>query len=58
MRPQWILTDKIRLLPAPKRDEDVGPPLLYVADTNLVSILDGYVTPDMDFNSTRSYDVY
>lgn len=57
MRPQWILTDKIRLLPAPKRDEDAGPPLLYVADTNLVSILDGYVTPDMDFNSTRSYDV-
>jgi len=55
LRPRWILTDQIRLMPAPKREEDAGPPLLYVADTNLVSVLDGYVDPDPEFGAARAF---
>ena len=54
-RPQWLLTDQIRLAQAPKREEDAGPPLLYVAETGLVSVLDGYLEPDADFNAPRQY---
>jgi hypothetical protein len=55
LRPHWILTDQIRLMPAPKRAEDVGYPLLYVATTNLVSVLDGYVDPDPEFGAARTF---
>lgn len=55
LRPRWIITDQIRLAPAPKRPDDQGPPLLYVPSTNLVSVLDGYVDPDPDFNAVRSF---
>jgi hypothetical protein len=54
-RPRWLLTDHIRLAPAPKMPGDGGPPLLYVADTNLVSVLDGYVDPDPGFTAARSF---
>ena len=55
LRPRWIITDQIRLMPAPPRSGDTGQPLLYVADTNLVSILDGYIDPDPDFGSVRAF---
>lgn len=54
LTPKWIITDQIRLMPAPKREDDIAAYLVYVADTNLVSVLDGYITPDPDFNSVRS----
>lgn len=56
LRPRWILTDQIRLLPAPKKMEDAAAPLLYVAGTNLVSVLDGYVSPDLKFANVRTYE--
>jgi hypothetical protein len=55
LRPRWIITDQIRLMPAPPRSGDAGQPLLYVADTNLVSVLDGYIDPDPDFGSVRAF---
>ena len=54
-RPQWILTDRIRLVPAQKREEDAGPPLLYTAEACLVSVLDGYVDPDPEFGAARTF---
>jgi len=57
-RPQWILTDRIVLAPAPKREEDRGLPLLYLPETNLVSVLDGYVDVDLDFCSYRSFQKF
>jgi hypothetical protein len=54
--PSWLVTDQIRLLPARKRPEDKGPPLLYTAVTNLVSVLDGVVDPDVDFIAPRTFD--
>jgi hypothetical protein len=53
LRPQWIVTDQIRLAPAPKRSDDSGPPLLYLPSTGLVSVLDGFIDPDPDFNAVR-----
>ena len=55
LRPRWIITDQIRLMPAPPRSGDTGQPLLYVADTNLVSVLDGYIDPDPNFGSVRAF---
>jgi hypothetical protein len=55
LRPRWILTDQIRLMPAPQREGDASQPLLYVADTNLVSVLDGYVDPDPEFDAARTF---
>jgi hypothetical protein len=54
-KPLWLLTDTIRMKPAPQRAEDFAPPLLYVAETNLVSILDGFVDPDIDFTAPRTF---
>ena len=55
LRPRWIVTDQIRLVPAPKREGDAGQPLLYVAETNLVSVLDGYIDLDPDFGGVRTF---
>jgi hypothetical protein len=55
LRPRWIITDQIRLMPAPPRSGDTGQPLLYIADTNLVSVLDGYIDPDPDFGCVRAF---
>ena len=57
LRPRWLLTDQVRLVTAPRLAEDAGPPLLYAASTNLVSVLDGYVFPDADFNGPRRFDM-
>lgn len=54
-RPRWLLTDQVRLAPAPRRPEDAGDPLLYVAAAGLVSVLDGYVDVDDDFGEPRSF---
>jgi hypothetical protein len=54
-RPLWILTDQVRLVPAPKQEEDRAPPLLYVAETNLVCVLSGFVSPDPDFDGPRTF---
>ena len=58
LRPRWLLTDQVRLVAAPRQAEDAAPPLLYVASTNLVSVLDGYVDPDADYNGPRRFDMY
>ncbi len=54
-RPHWILTDVVRLRPADPRPGDRGMPLLYVAKTGLVSVLDGFVAPDPDFAGPRRF---
>ena len=54
-RPQWILTDKIRLMMVPIQAGDKSPPLMYVADTNRVSVMDGYVDPDTGFTEPREF---
>lgn len=54
-RPRWVLTEVVRLLPAKQRPEDRAPPLLYAAETSLVSVLDGYVDPDLDFDGPRAF---
>lgn len=56
IKPQWLVTDEIRLSLAPKSSTDVAQPLLYVAEANLVSVLDGYVDPDTSFCEPRSFD--
>lgn len=54
-RPRWILTDVVRLVPAPQAPEDRDRPLLYVETTNLVSVLDGYVAVDPTFDAPRLF---
>ena len=54
-RPRWVVTDAVRLRPADARPEDRGPPLLYSAEAGLVSVLDGYVDPDLDFDGPRAF---
>ncbi len=53
-RPRWILTDQIRLSPMQKAEEERAPPHMYTVAANLVSILDGYVDPDPDFDGPRT----
>jgi len=55
MHPKWILTDQVRLMPAPRKGSDKDPPLLYIADTNRVSVMDGYVDPDPNFDAPREF---
>ena len=55
LRPVWILTDQLRLMPAPQRENDAAPPFLYVAETNLVSVMDGFVDPDPGFGGPRAF---
>ena len=51
--PRWILTDAIRIHPAPKAEKDRVSPLLYTLAANLVSVLDGYVEVDPEFDGPR-----
>jgi len=54
-RPIWLVTDQVRLGPAPRRESDVAPPLLYTMSANLVCVLDGFVNPDLAFGSPREF---
>jgi len=54
-RPQWILTDQVVLKAIAARPEDPGNPLLYSIHTNLVSVLDGFVSVDSDFSDPREF---
>lgn len=54
VRPQWVLTDQLRLAPAPRLAADPAPPLLYSVEANLVMVLDGYV--DFDPERGRLFD--
>lgn len=54
-RPRWLLTDVVRLRPAEKRPEDKAPPLLYAPEAGLVSVLDGFVAPDLDLDGPRLF---
>ena len=55
LRPQWIVTDQLRLIPALKKPEEMSAPLLYTVDANLVCVLDGYVDPDPDIGLPREF---
>jgi HrpA-like RNA helicase len=55
-KPRWILTDQVTLAPAAARPEEGAPPLLYTVTTNLVSVLDGYVDVDPEFDAPRMFD--
>ena len=55
LRPQWIVTDHLRLIPALKKPEEMSAPLLYTVDANLVCVLDGYVDPDPDIGLPREF---
>lgn len=55
LRPKWIITDKLRLLPVAKHAGESDAQLLYFSNTTLVSVLDGYVNPDPDFITARSF---
>jgi HrpA-like RNA helicase len=50
--PKWCLTDKLSLV-VPRSKSDVTP-LIYVIEANLISVLDGYVFPDVEFNTPVS----
>jgi hypothetical protein len=52
---RWVLTDRVRLTPAPRREGDAADPLLYVAEAGLVSVLDGFVDPDLEFAEPRMF---
>jgi hypothetical protein len=54
-RPRWVLTDQVRLVSAPPQGDDKKPPLLYAAAANLVSVLDGYVDVDPEFDAPRAF---
>ena len=51
----WIVTDSIKLTQAYKKDDDAGLPLLYTVEANLISVMDGYVYPDIDFTKCRQF---
>ena len=53
--PQWIVTDQIRMAPAKREASDTAPPLLYTPETNLVSVLDGYLDFDPDAMRPREF---
>jgi len=54
-RPRWLLTETVRLQPVKPRPGERAPPLLYAAETSLVSVLDGFVSPDLDFGGARTF---
>jgi hypothetical protein len=56
IRPQWLLTDHVRMVPVQKKASESAAALLYSLEANLVSVLDGYVDPDLGFCGPRSFD--
>lgn len=55
-RPRWLLTDQVWLEAAPQAESEKSPPLLYAAATKLVSVLDGYVDVDPEFDGPRGFE--
>jgi hypothetical protein len=51
--PRWLLTDQIRLAPAAAKSGEA--PLLFQLEANCISVLDGYVDVDPDFDTARSF---
>jgi hypothetical protein len=54
IKPKFICTDQLKLVPVQRSAADAAAPLLYTVETNLVSIMDGYVDPDLSFMKPRT----
>jgi len=50
--PKYIITDKIKFVPA-SFEKDA--PFIYKVEANMISVLDGYVSPDLEFTSPRFF---
>ncbi len=53
--PRWILTDQVKLVSVATPEKDRLPPILFRVEANFVSVLDGYVDIDPDFESARTF---
>lgn len=54
-RPRWVVTDRVQFAPARPRPGEKEPPLLYEVRAGRVSVLDGAVDPDPDFDEPRAF---
>jgi hypothetical protein len=54
-KPHWIITDQFRLAPVKATEKEKQAPLLYTVETGLVSVLDGYLSPDPDFDDPVTF---
>lgn len=48
--PRWVVTDQLRLVAATGE----GAPLIYTVEAGLISVLDGYLTPDPELGAPRT----
>jgi hypothetical protein len=55
VRPRWIVTDAVRLAAVPPRPAERHAAIRYRAEAGHISVLDGFVTPDLDFVAPRKF---
>ncbi len=50
VKPRWVISDQFRLAPVRATEAEKQALLLYNIETGLISVLDGYVSPDLSFD--------
>ena len=48
-KPKWIVSNKIELVAINSPDPSIPAPLLYSAQVKIISVLDGFIYPDLEF---------
>ena len=48
-KPKWIVSNKIELVAISSPDPTIPAPLLYSAQVKIISVLDGFIYPDLEF---------
>jgi hypothetical protein len=48
-KPKWIVSNKIELVAVSSPDPTTPAPLLYSAQVKIISVLDGFIYPDLEF---------
>ena len=54
-KPKWIITNKININANSSTNPTIPAPLLYTIQADKISIMDGFVYPDFEFNSPKSH---
>jgi hypothetical protein len=53
-KPKWVITNKININANSSIDPTTPAPLLYTIQSSKISIMDGFVYPDFEFNSPKT----
>lgn len=52
-KPKWIISNKIELVAVSSPDPSIPAPLLYSAQVKIISVLDGFIYPDLEFGMPK-----